>query len=216
MNGALAHRIYAGADMFLMPSMFEPCGLSQLISLRYGTLPIVRETGGLRDTVTAYNEFTGDGNGFSFFNYNAHDMLYVIERAVDYYKNRPEVWHVLMKRAMSGQYGWDQSAGHYIELYESLIALTAEKAAAEKAAAKKPRAKKTAEKAAAAGEPSDAPAKKPRARKCAADAEAAPAKKPRAKKAAASEGQPDAPAKKPHAKKNSAAPEEEPVKADEP
>ena len=216
MNGALAHRIYAGADMFLMPSMFEPCGLSQLISLRYGTLPIVRETGGLRDTVTAYNEFTGDGNGFSFFNYNAHDMLYVIERAVDYYKNRPEVWHVLMKRAMSGQYGWDQSASHYIELYESLIALTAEKAAAEKAAAKKPRAKKTAEKAAAAGEPSDAPAKKPRARKCAADAEAAPAKKPRAKKAAASEGQPDAPAKKPRAKKNSVAPEEEPVKAGEP
>ena len=74
MDHALAHKIYAGADMFLMPSQFEPCGLSQMIAMRYGTVPIVRETGGLRDTVLSYNEFNGEGNGFTFFNYNAHDM----------------------------------------------------------------------------------------------------------------------------------------------
>ena len=81
MDHALAHKMYAGADFFLMPSLFEPCGLSQMISLRYGTVPIVRETGGLRDTVLSYNEFSKDGNGFTFLNYNAHDMLNVIRRA---------------------------------------------------------------------------------------------------------------------------------------
>jgi len=123
MNHALAHQIYAGADMFLMPSLFEPCGLSQLISLRYGTLPIVRETGGLRDTVQSYNEFTGEGNGFSFANYNAHDMLAVIRRAIAYYREDKPVWKKLMARAMSGEYGWDQSAGKYVELYERLSAV---------------------------------------------------------------------------------------------
>ena len=91
MDHALAHQIYAGCDMFLMPSQFEPCGLSQLIALRYGTVPIVRETGGLRDTVLSYNEYTGDGNGFTFFNYNANDMLNVINRAIDYYENHKDV-----------------------------------------------------------------------------------------------------------------------------
>ena len=104
-------------DMFLMPSMFEPCGLSQLISLRYGTLPIVRETGGLRDTVLSYNEYTGEGNGFTFLNYNAHDMLHVIERAVSIYHEKKDVWNMLVKRAMAGHYGWDASAQHYIDLY---------------------------------------------------------------------------------------------------
>jgi hypothetical protein len=102
MNHTLAHHIYAGADMFLMPSMFEPCGLSQMISMRYGTLPVVRETGGLRDTVLSYNGFTGSGNGFTFLNYNAHDMLHVIERAVGYYRDHPDVWRGLMARAMAG------------------------------------------------------------------------------------------------------------------
>ena len=81
MNHQLAHRIYAGSDMFLMPSQFEPCGLSQMIAMRYGSVPIARETGGLRDTVLSYNKFTDEGNGFTFFNYNAHDMLHVIREA---------------------------------------------------------------------------------------------------------------------------------------
>ena len=87
MDNALAHKIYAGADFFLMPSLFEPCGLSQMIAMRYGAVPIVRETGGLRDTVLSYNEETEEGNGFTFLNYNAHDMLVVIRRALDFYRN---------------------------------------------------------------------------------------------------------------------------------
>ncbi len=122
MNHELAHQIYAGADMFLMPSQFEPCGLSQMISLRYGTLPIVRETGGLRDTVLSYNKYTDEGNGFTFLNYNAHDMLHVIERAVRYYRDRPELWKKLVVRAMNEQHGWDQSAHEYIALYNGLTA----------------------------------------------------------------------------------------------
>lgn len=121
MNFPLAHRIYAGADMFLMPSLFEPCGLSQMISLRYGTLPIVRETGGLRDTVLSYNEYTGEGNGFTFFNYNAHDMLSTVRRAVEYYHGRPETWRTMMERGMREDFSWDRSAGEYAALYGSLV-----------------------------------------------------------------------------------------------
>jgi len=131
MDHALAHQIYAGCDMFLMPSQFEPCGLSQLIALRYGTVPIVRETGGLRDTVLSYNEFTGEGNGFSFFNYNAHDMLNVINRAIDYYKNHKDVWALLQNRGMTGDYSWTNSAGKYVQLYTALVSSTS--AAAEEA-----------------------------------------------------------------------------------
>ena len=120
MNHALAHKIYAACDLFLMPSMFEPCGLSQLISLRYGTLPITRETGGLRDTVLAYNEYTGEGNGFTFLNYNAHDMLHVIEQAVGMYNDNREQFKQIGIRAMHGQYGWDQSAYKYVDLYRKL------------------------------------------------------------------------------------------------
>ena len=120
MNNVLSHKIYAGADLFLMPSLFEPCGLSQLIYLRYGTLPVTRETGGLRDTVLAYNEYTGDGNGFTFLYYNAHDMLHVIENAVRMFHNQRDVFNSLAIRAMKGQYGWDQSAKQYIELYSRL------------------------------------------------------------------------------------------------
>ena len=122
MDHNLAHKIYAGTDMFLMPSQFEPCGLSQMIAMRYGSVPIVRETGGLRDTVLSYNEFNGEGNGFTFFNYNAHDMLHTIERASDYYRNQPDVWKTLQKRGMEGDYSWNHSAKDYVRLYESLFA----------------------------------------------------------------------------------------------
>ena len=121
MDHALAHQIYAGTDLFLMPSQFEPCGLSQMIAMRYGTVPIVRETGGLRDTVLSYNEETGEGNGFTFFNYNAHDMLHTIERAVRYYRDRQDLWHVLQQRGMTGDYSWTHSAGEYMKLYERLF-----------------------------------------------------------------------------------------------
>ena len=179
MNHGLAHRIYAGCDLFLMPSMFEPCGLSQLISLRYGTLPIVRETGGLRDTVLAYNEFTGDGNGFSFFNYNAHDMLYVIERAIELYKNKRDIFNGLAIRAMKGEYGWDQSAKKYLALYESILEVEkAEEAIEEPASEPAPEAPKAEEK----------PKRKPRAKAVAkaeeAKTEEKPKRKPCAKKAA--------------------------------
>ena len=121
MDHALAHQIYAGCDMFLMPSQFEPCGLSQLIALRYGTIPIVRETGGLRDTVLSHNEYNGEGNGFSFFNYNAHDMLNTIRRAVGFYHNQKDVWHLLQERGMKGDYSWTNSAKRYVELYNNLV-----------------------------------------------------------------------------------------------
>ena len=120
MNMPLSHRIYAGADMFLMPSLFEPCGLSQMIALRYGTLPIARETGGLRDTVLSYNEYTDEGNGFTFFNYNAHDMLVTIRRAITYYCEKPKIWKKMMKRGLTGDYSWNKSADAYISLYQKL------------------------------------------------------------------------------------------------
>lgn len=112
----LAHLIYAGSDAFLMPSRFEPCGLSQLISMRYGTLPIVRETGGLRDTVKPYNEFTQEGTGFGFMNYNAHEMLATIEKAIRVFYEK-ENWHALVHQAMTADFSWKQSAKQYRELY---------------------------------------------------------------------------------------------------
>ncbi len=116
---SLAHKIYAASDMFIMPSKFEPCGLSQLIALRYGTLPIVRETGGLKDTVTPYNEYTGEGNGFSFANYNAHDMLYTVKRALRLYEDKNK-WERIVSSAMDGDYSWKKSAEIYKGLYEKL------------------------------------------------------------------------------------------------
>ena len=120
MDHELAHRLYASADFFLMPSLFEPCGLSQLMSLRYGTIPIVRETGGLRDTVLSYNEYTQEGNGFSFLNYNAHDMLNVIRRALSYYRDHKDVIKLLQTRGMGGDYSWTHSAKEYVKLYNRL------------------------------------------------------------------------------------------------
>lgn len=115
----LARRIYAGADLFLMPSLYEPCGLSQLIALRYGALPVVRETGGLKDTVFPYNEKTGEGNGFSFTNYNAHDFLFTINRALRYYQDK-KLWSELIKKATAADYGWEKSARAYLHLYRGL------------------------------------------------------------------------------------------------
>ena len=138
MNHQLAHRIYAGADMFLMPSQFEPCGLSQMIALRYGTVPIVRETGGLRDTVLSYNKFTDEGNGFSFFNYNAHDMLHTVRRAVHYYRNNREVWYKLIVRGMTGDYSWYSSATKYMDMYERLAKPATDFTLAEEAPAAAP------------------------------------------------------------------------------
>ncbi len=181
MNNTLSHKLYAAADLFLMPSLFEPCGLSQLISLRYGTLPITRETGGLRDTVLAYNEFTGDGNGFTFLYYNAHDMLHVIENAVKMFHEQRDVFNSLAVRAMGGQYGWDQSARQYLALYGKLLKPEGTPVAEDQPAPKKPAArKKAAPKAEADKAEAKAPAKKPAAKKAAAPkAEDAP-KKPRA------------------------------------
>lgn len=115
-SNSLAKKIYAGSDMFLMPSLFEPCGIGQLISLRYGTVPIVRETGGLKDTVTPYNEFMEDGVGFSFKNYNAHEMLNTINYALKIYTNKDK-WNKLIKRGMSQDNSWKHSANRYKELY---------------------------------------------------------------------------------------------------
>ncbi|QHQ62742.1 glycogen synthase GlgA [Anaerocolumna sedimenticola] len=115
-----AHKIYAGCDAFLMPSLFEPCGLSQLISLRYGTVPIVRETGGLRDTVEPYNEFESIGTGFSFTNYNAHEMLSVIRYAKNVYFNSKKEWNKLIERGMSKDFSWNNSAKLYEELYNKI------------------------------------------------------------------------------------------------
>lgn len=118
----LAHQIYAASDLFLMPSLFEPCGLGQLIAMRYGSLPIVRETGGLKDTVLPYNEETGEGNGFSFVNYNAHDLLYTIQRAVNLYEMGEEgAWSKIVGRAMRADFSWAQSAKRYLELYEDVL-----------------------------------------------------------------------------------------------
>lgn len=119
-NESLAHRIYAASDLFFMPSLFEPCGISQLISMRYGTLPLVRETGGLKDTVTPYNEFEKTGNGFSFSNYNSGEMMDVLYLAVDVYYNRPEDWKILVRSAMSTDVSWEKSAYTYCLLYKEL------------------------------------------------------------------------------------------------
>lgn len=121
-----SHLIYAACDAFLMPSRFEPCGLSQLISLRYGTLPIVRETGGLRDTVIPYNEFTGEGTGFSFANYNADDMMHVVEYAADIYYNRRTEWNKIVRNAMKADFSWNVSADEYMEMYRKLTGIKEE------------------------------------------------------------------------------------------
>lgn len=120
-SGAMAQKIYAGADMFLMPSKSEPCGLSQMIAMRYGTVPIVHSVGGLHDTVPAFNPETKEGRGVTFQSFNAHDMLDAIRRAVDLYNNKT-LWRAIRKNAMSGEYSWREPAQKYIEIYEEIIA----------------------------------------------------------------------------------------------
>ena len=119
MNDGLARRIYAGADLFLMPSRFEPCGLSQMMALRYGCIPIVRETGGLKDTVTPYNEFENTGNGFSFWGNSFESFANVVGLALSVYSNKPR-WNALVKRAMSADFDWRNSAVKYLEMYRGL------------------------------------------------------------------------------------------------
>lgn len=117
---AMSHKIYASCDTFLMPSLFEPCGLSQLMSLRYGTVPIVRETGGLKDTVKQYNQYEDTGTGFNFKNYNAHEMLFTIKNAHSVYLNKRREWNKIVDRGMETDFSWKTSAGKYAELYKNL------------------------------------------------------------------------------------------------
>lgn len=116
----MSHLIYAASDMFIMPSLFEPCGLGQLIALRYGSVPIVRETGGLKDTIKPYNKYTDEGNGFSFKNYNCEELYNTINYALCCYQNK-EIWNGLIKSAMECEYSWNNSAEKYKELYMSLV-----------------------------------------------------------------------------------------------
>ena len=118
-DNELAQQIYAAADMFLMPSQYEPCGIGQLIALKYGTIPIVRETGGLKDSVRAYNKYDGTGNGFSFANYNAHELLFAIKKALGAYDDKA-VWQGIIKNAMKSDFSWQRSAKQYLKLYENL------------------------------------------------------------------------------------------------
>jgi starch synthase len=119
-NEGLARRFYAASDMYLMPSRFEPCGLSQLIALRYRSVPIVRETGGLRDTVQPYNEYTGEGNGFSFGPPTVHDLLFTVRRALSFYE-RPEEWEKIVANGAKKDYGWESSARLYYKLYREIV-----------------------------------------------------------------------------------------------
>ena len=115
---SLSRKIYAGADLFLMPSKSEPCGLSQMIALRYGTVPIVRETGGLRDSITDSGD--GEGNGFTFKTYNAHDMLDAIRRSLSAYGDKKH-WDMLVKRAIECDFSWGKSANEYIRMYKQML-----------------------------------------------------------------------------------------------
>lgn len=119
-SNELAHKIYAASDIFLMPSLYEPCGLSQLIAYSYGTIPLVRETGGLKDTVIPYNKFTGEGTGFSFYAYNAHDMLNTLRMALELFADKG-VWYKLVLNAMKLDFSWNESAIKYENLYKELL-----------------------------------------------------------------------------------------------
>ena len=198
---ALSQRMYAAADMFLMPSKFEPCGLSQIIAMRYGTLPIVRETGGLKDTVIPYNEFTGEGTGFSFSNFNGDEMGDAVFRAARLFWDNRDVWNQLVTQAMSQDFSWTRSADKYLDLYFFMHpeierpaavadepAVMAEKAEAEPevVAEPEPKAEPVVEAPAAAEEPKaeekPVEAKSEVKVEAAPEAEEKPAAKPAAKK----------------------------------
>ena len=233
-NEELSMAIYAGADLFLMPSKSEPCGLSQMIAMRYGTVPIVRETGGLKDTVSPYESWRDAGNGFTFANYAGSDMLYVIREAVYLYKDYPDAFARLRARAMACDFSWARSAGEYLHIYSTVTGQpwppaeepvrTEESAPAEEAApaeetapaeaaepaSDEPAPQPTAEAAQSSAEPAAeeaapaAPEKKPAARKRTA------AKKPAAKKTAAKSGR-RTPAKKETKPKKGTAGKQEPA-----
>ena len=185
---ALSQRMYAAADMFLMPSKFEPCGLSQIIAMRYGTLPIVRETGGLKDTVIPYNEFTGEGTGFSFTNFNGDEMGDAVFRAARLFWDNRDAWNQLVTQAMSQDFSWTRSADKYLDLYffmhpeiERPVAVVDEpEAVAEPVAAEEPKAEeKSVEAEPAKAEPEVKAEVAPKA-----EVEVKPAVKPAAKKTA--------------------------------
>jgi starch synthase len=119
-NDALAHKIYAASDMFFMPSLFEPCGLGQLIALRYGTIPVVRETGGLKDTVIPYNKYEGTGRGFTFRNFNSNEFLEATTTALECFKNK-KIWTGLVREAMNADNSWTKSAKVYLDMYKELV-----------------------------------------------------------------------------------------------
>lgn len=119
-DGIESHKLYAASDLFMMPSIFEPCGISQLIAMRYGSLPIVRETGGLKDTVKPYNKYTGEGTGFSFENINAHELLFTSKNAIKLYREDKKAFTNLIKNAMSEKNDWEESSKSYIKLYEEI------------------------------------------------------------------------------------------------
>lgn len=183
---ALSQRMYAAADMFLMPSKFEPCGLSQIIAMRYGTLPIVRETGGLKDTVIPYNEFTGEGTGFSFSNFNGDEMGDAVFRAARLFWDNRDAWNQLVTQAMSQDFSWTRSADKYLDLYffmhpeiERPAAVVDEpEATAEPVAAEEPKAEKKPVEA----EPAKAEAEVKAEVALEAEDEVKPAAKPAAKK----------------------------------
>ena len=178
---ALSQRMYAAADMFLMPSKFEPCGLSQIIAMRYGTLPIVRETGGLKDTVIPYNEFTGEGTGFSFSNFNGDEMGDAVFRAARLFWDNRDAWNQLVTQAMSQDFSWTRSADKYLDLYFFMHPEIERPVAVVEAAAVEEPAAAEAEPAAPVKEP--AAAEEPKAEeKPAAEVEVKPAAKPAAKK----------------------------------
>ncbi len=171
---ALSQRMYAAADMFLMPSKFEPCGLSQIIAMRYGTLPIVRETGGLKDTVIPYNEFTGEGTGFSFSNFNGDEMGDAVFRAARLFWDNRDAWNQLVTQAMSQDFSWTRSADKYLDLYffmhpeiERPVAVVDEPVDVAEETAAEPKAEPVVEAPAAVEEPKaeEKPAAKPAAKK---------------------------------------------------
>lgn len=186
---ALSQRMYAAADMFLMPSKFEPCGLSQIIAMRYGTLPIVRETGGLKDTVIPYNEFTGEGTGFSFSNFNGDEMGDAVFRAARLFWDNRDAWNQLVTQAMSQDFSWTRSADKYLDLYffmhpeiERPAAVVDEPEAVAEPVAAEPEPKAKAEEKPVEAEPAKAEPEVNAETAPAAKAEVKPAAKPAAKK----------------------------------
>lgn len=186
---ALSQRMYAAADMFLMPSKFEPCGLSQIIAMRYGTLPIVRETGGLKDTVIPYNEFTGEGTGFSFSNFNGDEMGDAVFRAARLFWDNRDAWNQLVTQAMSQDFSWTRSADKYLDLYffmhpeiERPAAVVDEPEAVAEPVAAEPEPKAKAEEKPVEAEPAKAEPEVKAEVAPEAEAEVKPAAKPAAKK----------------------------------